>query len=149
MQGSLSDAHGVALRTILSGRVANRLGRAGIETVGQLVLYSAEDLSRMMQVGQGTIKEITTTLGRFGLTLAPDATPVTGPTLLERHRALLTQHEQLLALLKRIYSDPMTPPTMRAEITTFTEELDLSLTFEQAVVLERPTDRALRRQTSG
>lgn len=133
----LPNPDAIALRTILSGRVANLLRRAGLESVGQLVVYSASDLTSMMQVGQLTIDEITTALADHDRALAPDPTESSGATLVERHRTLLAQQTTLLALLARIAVHPRTVKSVRADIAEVMAQLDTTLSLEQSALAAR------------
>ncbi|MGW5924257.1 DNA-directed RNA polymerase subunit alpha C-terminal domain-containing protein [Nocardia fluminea] len=137
MGTDLPDPDAISLSTILSPRAANLLGRAGIDSVGQLVVYSATDLTGMVQVGQLTIAEITTALAAHGRALAPDPTKSSGATLVERHRALLEQQNKLLALLQRIAVHPRTPKTVRGDINEVMARLDTTLSLEQAALAVR------------
>ncbi|MGF0320633.1 DNA-directed RNA polymerase subunit alpha C-terminal domain-containing protein [Nocardia fluminea] len=137
MGTDLPGPDAVSLSTILSPRVANLLGRVGIDTVGQLVVYSASDLTGMTQVGQLTIAEIITALAEHNRALAPDPTVASGATLVERHRALLEQQSKLLALLQRIAVHPRTPKTVRGDIDEVMGQLDTTLSLEQAALVAR------------
>ncbi len=131
----------VPLRTILSGRVANLLGRVGIDSVGQLVVYSAADLTSMMQVGQLTVAEITAALAENGRALAPNPARPSDTTLVERHHTLLEQHSRVLALLQRIAVHPRTPKSVRADIDDVVARLDTTLSPEQETLMARKLPR--------
>jgi hypothetical protein len=73
----------------LPSRATNALLRSGVNSVGQLISRSREDLlTEIIGLGEGTLKIIETTLATENLTLAPTESPSSTFTRTPTRRAL-------------------------------------------------------------
>ncbi|MFI8977444.1 DNA-directed RNA polymerase subunit alpha C-terminal domain-containing protein [Nocardia asteroides] len=127
---------GTRLDTMLSGRVANVLGRAGITVLADLLEYSRWDLQRLPRFGQLTLAEIEEALADRGLRLADHDDPDQEPTLAEEFSRVLDQRDQLLALIERI-TDAVGAPEARLDIAATVGGLNLASTRRQSAHTNR------------
>ncbi|MEV0081166.1 DNA-directed RNA polymerase subunit alpha C-terminal domain-containing protein [Nocardia neocaledoniensis] len=125
----MEDLTGTRLHTMLSGRVANMLGREGIHTLADLLDYTRSDLQRIRSFGLLTLAEIDDALSARGLRL-PGKDPDLGPTLVEEFHMVLDQRDQLLALINRI-STEISAPDARHDIVTTLKAMNLTPTVRQ------------------
>lgn len=124
------------LETMLSGRVANVLARAGITMVADLLEYSQWDLRRLPGFGSLTLAEIEDALTARGLSLAGHDDPDQGPTLAEEFYTVLDQRDQLLALIERI-ADAVGTPEARLDVAATVTGLNVASTRRQTAHLNR------------
>ncbi|MFE7802527.1 DNA-directed RNA polymerase subunit alpha C-terminal domain-containing protein [Nocardia sp. NPDC057440] len=127
------------LRTMLSPRVANMLGREGIDTLADLMDYTRSDLEGLRSFGTLTMAEIDDALAARGLCLA-GRDPERGSTLAEEFRMVLDQRNQLLALIERITDAVGTSEVLR-DITTTLDGMDLTPTMRQTAATHHRTVR--------
>ncbi|MFC9965607.1 hypothetical protein ACFVH4_15370 [Nocardia ignorata] len=134
-----ADPNDIAVQSLFTGKVANLLRRAGIDSAAQLLCYSPSDLFRIAHVGALTLAQINAGLAEHDLALIADPTPQAGPTVVEQHRALLARHRQAVSVLEGVLADPSISPTVRAEVTEVVSALRIPLTTEQQKLLDQLT----------
>lgn len=131
------DSGTTQLRTMLSPRVSNMLGREGIFTLADLMNYTRHDLDCLPSFGVQTMATIDAALATHGLRL--DGHDPDHPTLIEEFRTVLDQRNQLMALIERITDAVSTSEGLR-DIATTMGSMELTPTMRQTAATRSRND---------